>query len=50
MPSMGFVPVRKPKKLQAPVARVNYDLEYGTDSLEIHLDAIEPGQRMHWIF
>jgi adenine phosphoribosyltransferase len=42
----GFVPVRKPKKLPAPVARVNYDLEYGTDSLEIHLDAIEPGQRV----
>jgi len=38
--------VRKPKKLPAPVARVNYDLEYGTDSLEIHLDAIEPGQRV----
>ncbi len=42
----GFVPVRKPKKLPAPVARVNYDLEYGTDSLEIHLDAIQPGQRV----
>jgi adenine phosphoribosyltransferase len=42
----GFVPVRKPKKLPAPVAKVNYDLEYGTDSLEIHLDAIEPGQRV----
>ncbi len=42
----GFVPVRKPKKLPAPIARVNYDLEYGTDSLEIHLDAIEPGQRV----
>ena len=42
----GFVPVRKPKKLPAPVARVSYDLEYGTDSLEIHLDAIEPGQRV----
>jgi adenine phosphoribosyltransferase len=42
----GFVPVRKPKKLPAPVARVNYDLEYGTDSLEIHLDAIEPSQRV----
>jgi adenine phosphoribosyltransferase len=41
-----FVPVRKPKKLPAPVARVNYDLEYGTDSLEIHMDAIEPGQRV----
>jgi adenine phosphoribosyltransferase len=42
----GFVPVRKPKKLPAPVALVNYDLEYGTDSLEIHMDAIEPGQRV----
>src|ERR1700735_687769 len=42
----GFVPVRKPKKLPAKVARVNYDLEYGTDSLEIHLDAIQPGQRV----
>ena len=42
----GFVPVRKPRKLPAPVAKVNYDLEYGTDSLEIHLDAIQPGQRV----
>ena len=42
----GFVPVRKPLKLPAPVARVTYDLEYGSDSLEIHLDAIEPGQRV----
>jgi adenine phosphoribosyltransferase len=42
----GFVPVRKPKKLPAPTAKVTYDLEYGTDSLEIHLDAIEPGQRV----
>ena len=42
----GFVPVRKPKKLPAPTARVSYDLEYGTDSLEIHLDAITPGQRV----
>ncbi|MHB1021655.1 MAG: adenine phosphoribosyltransferase [Acidobacteriaceae bacterium] len=42
----GFVPVRKPKKLPAKTARVSYDLEYGTDSLEIHLDAIEPGQRV----
>src|ERR1700677_143535 len=40
----GFVPVRKPGKLPAPVARVTYDLEYGTDSLEIHMDAIAPGQ------
>src|SRR5262245_32962983 len=42
----GFVPVRKPRKLPAETARVSYDLEYGTDSLEIHLDAIEPGQRI----
>src|SRR6201992_1271198 len=41
-----FVPVRKPRKLPAPVARVTYDLEYGSDSLEIHLDAIERGQRV----
>jgi adenine phosphoribosyltransferase len=42
----GFVPVRKPGKLPAPTARVTYDLEYGTDALEIHLDAIQPGQRV----
>src|ERR1700755_1871619 len=38
----GFVPVRKPRKLPAPVARVTYDLEYGSDTLEIHMDAIHP--------
>src|SRR5271167_2226931 len=42
----GFVPVRKPNKLPAEVARISYDLEYGTDTLEIHMDAIEPGQRV----
>jgi len=42
----GFVPVRKPRKLPAPVARVTYDLEYGSDTLEIHMDAIKPGQRV----
>ena len=42
----GFVPVRKPRKLPAPVARVTYDLEYGSDALEIHLDAIARGQRV----
>jgi adenine phosphoribosyltransferase len=42
----GFVPVRKPRKLPAPVARVTYDLEYGTDTLEIHKDAIKPEQRV----
>lgn len=40
----GFVPVRKPRKLPSETARVTYDLEYGSDTLEIHLDAIEPGQ------
>ncbi len=42
----GFAPVRKPKKLPAPVARVSYELEYGSDTLELHLDAIKPGQRV----
>jgi adenine phosphoribosyltransferase len=42
----GFVPVRKPKKLPSACERVEYDLEYGTDVLEIHRDAIEPGQRV----
>ena len=42
----GFVPVRKPDKLPGETARVTYDLEYGTDALEIHLDAIEPGQHV----
>ena len=42
----GFVPVRKPKKLPAEVVRVTYDLEYGSDTLEIHKDAIKPGQRV----
>jgi adenine phosphoribosyltransferase len=40
----GFVPVRKPKKLPAKTAKVSYQLEYGTDTLEIHEDAIQPGQ------
>jgi adenine phosphoribosyltransferase len=42
----GFVPIRKPKKLPAPVERVEYELEYGTDTLEIHKDAIAPGQKV----
>jgi adenine phosphoribosyltransferase len=40
----GFVPVRKPKKLPAKTASVTYSLEYGTDTLELHEDAIQPGQ------
>lgn len=42
----GFVPVRKPKKLPAECARITYDLEYGTDTLEIHRDAIPAGCRV----
>ena len=42
----GFIPVRKPKKLPAQVVSVNYDLEYGTDSLEMHQDAVFPGCRV----
>ncbi len=42
----GFVPVRKPGKLPASTHRASYQLEYGTDSLEIHQDAIRPGQRV----
>ncbi len=40
----GFVPVRKPGKLPSKTSRVSYDLEYGSDTLEIHSDAIQPGQ------
>jgi adenine phosphoribosyltransferase len=42
----GFVPVRKPKKLPAKTARVSYALEYGTDALEMHEDAVKKGQRV----
>ncbi len=42
----GFVPVRKPKKLPAECVRVSYALEYGTDTLEMHKDAIGSGQRV----
>jgi adenine phosphoribosyltransferase len=42
----GFVPVRKPRKLPAKAVSVTYDLEYGTDTLEIHEDAIKPGARV----
>lgn len=43
---VGFVPVRKPKKLPWQTAQVTYELEYGTDALEIHKDAVLPGQRV----
>jgi adenine phosphoribosyltransferase len=42
----GFVPVRKPGKLPAATAKYDYALEYGTNTLEIHKDAIEPGQNV----
>jgi adenine phosphoribosyltransferase len=42
----GFIPVRKEKKLPAARARIEYQLEYGTDVLEIHKDAITPGQNV----
>jgi adenine phosphoribosyltransferase len=43
---VGFVPVRKPGKLPAETVKYEYELEYGMDSLEIHKDAIRPGQRV----
>ena len=42
----GFAPVRKPGKLASKTRRATYALEYGTDALEIHEDAIEPSQRV----
>ncbi len=42
----GFIPVRKPKKLPADTATVSYDLEYGTDTLEIHRDAVGEGHNV----
>lgn len=44
--SCGFVPIRKPGKLPWKHKSISYELEYGHDSLEIHIDAIEPGQRV----
>ena len=42
----GFIPVRKPGKLPSTKIRADYQLEYGTDGLEVHTDAIEKGQRV----
>jgi len=42
----GFVPVRKPGKLPAATASVSYELEYGSNTLEVHKDAIQKGQRV----
>jgi len=43
---VGFVPVRKPGKLPAATYRAEYDLEYGSDAVEIHRDALKPGDRV----
>jgi adenine phosphoribosyltransferase len=43
---LPFVPVRKPGKLPHERTRVEYALEYGTDALEMHVDAVEPGDRV----
>jgi adenine phosphoribosyltransferase len=42
----GFSPVRKPGKLPSSTVRATYDLEYGSDSLEMHADAVRNGQRV----
>ena len=42
----GFVPVRKPGKLPSDTISYSYDLEYGSDTLEIHRDAVKPGMRV----
>jgi adenine phosphoribosyltransferase len=42
----GFVPLRKPRKLPSKTVSVTYELEYGSDQLEIHQDAVKPGQRV----
>lgn len=43
---VGFVPIRKPKKLPYKVESVDYELEYGTDSVEVHIDAVAHGHRV----
>jgi adenine phosphoribosyltransferase len=43
---VGFAPIRKPNKLPADTISESYELEYGTDTIEIHADAISPGQKV----
>ena len=43
---VGFVPVRKPDKLPREHVEITYDLEYGTETLAVHADALRPGQRV----
>ena len=42
----GFIPIRKPGKLPSKVAKETYDLEYGKDALELHVDAVDKGQQV----
>jgi adenine phosphoribosyltransferase len=42
----GFVPVRKPGKLPSDSVKLSYDLEYGSDQVEMHQDGVEPGERV----
>ncbi len=42
----GFVPVRKPGKLPAETVKISYELEYGSNALEVHKDAVQKGQRI----
>lgn len=44
--NVGFIPLRKPGKLPYDVQSVDYDLEYGTASLQAHIDAVKPGDRI----
>lgn len=44
--NLGFIPVRKPGKLPYKTTSVSYDLEYGSDSLQMHVDAVKPGDRV----
>ena len=44
--NVGFVPIRKPNKLPAETVSESYELEYGTDTVEVHADAISPGQKV----
>ena len=44
--NVGFIPIRKPNKLPAKTVKESYSLEYGTDTIEMHADALKPGDRV----